>query len=189
MRIRLRERYTPEQLAAVYPAPRRYDRESGGAAMNDCQADHFLRVQATIALAAWMHDGGPVADLSCGDGQIARALTATPILGDLAAGYAIQGSIEETIHQLGPVELFICSETLEHLDNPDAVLVEIRKRARKLIVSTPYGEDTPVNPEHYWGWDKDGVGEMLAAAGFTPTAYMSLAVLRYPVFYQLWGLT
>lgn len=187
MRVRLRERYTDAQLAAVYPTLRRYGREGAGATMDDRQSDHLLRIQMTIVVAEWMYEGGRVADLACGDGQIARALCDDPILGDLVGDYPLRGPIEETLGQVDRVELFVCSETLEHLDDPDAVLRAVRGRAEKLVVSTPIGETGSGNLEHYWGWDLEDVRAMLVDAGWAPVVFAECAVSDRGYRYQIWG--
>ena len=107
------------------------------------------------------------------------------ILGDFAPGYELTGMIEETVHRVAHVNLFICCETIEHLDDPDAVLKQIRDRADALVLSTPIGETTPENPEHYWGWDQDGVRELLAGAGWEPVIQRD--VLHPLARFQLWG--
>jgi hypothetical protein len=58
---------------------------------------------------------------------------------------------------------FICSETIEHLDNPEATLLKIkRKKTRSLIVDNSLGSIiNDGNPQHYWGWDRIGVRELL----------------------------
>jgi hypothetical protein len=194
VRVRFRERYTDEQLAAIYARPwsheERYpDCYAEGTQRDAFGSDHLLRLSMTSALASWMYDGGRVADLSCGDAAVARALTADPILGDFAPGYPICGPIEQTILDLEPVDLFICTETLEHLDDPDSLLAEIRKRTRLLVLSTPFGETTDAQVEHYWGWDDQGVGDMLATAGFTTLSYARIREPRLNADYQLWGVT
>src|SRR5213076_938668 len=140
MRMRLRPAYSEAELAELYPVPHDHTR----------WPDHLLRVAETIKLARELvPEPLVVADLSCGDAAIARALDAEiTILGDLAPGYEITGPIERTILPVPSADLFICSETVEHLDDPDTVLKHIRKRCRALVLSTPLAEFTPVNPEH-----------------------------------------
>jgi hypothetical protein len=192
VRVRLRPAYTEAELARIYAQPHSH---AGW-------PDHVLRVARTIELAEDMGEqfGHPyaVADLSCGDAAIARAVTLAHdmepprvILGDYAPGYELTGLIEQTIHRIPVVDLFICSETIEHLDDPDTVLKLIRGKASHLVLSTPLGETRPDNPEHYWGWDQDGVREMLKAANWTP-AYER--IVHYSgngqwqaATYQLWG--
>lgn len=179
-RTRLRPAYTTEQLAEVYRTPHDHTR----------WADHHLRVDVTIEVARWMcrqHGLQTVSDLSCGDAAIANALTETAVLGDYAPGYTYQGPIERTIDEIPPVDLFICSETIEHLDDPDMVLRKIRAKARCLVLSTPEGETGDSNPEHYWGWTSPDVEEMLRAAGFTPVVHNVLGLRETVYDYQIWG--
>jgi hypothetical protein len=186
MRIRLRPAYSPAELAALYPVPHRHDG----------WPDHRARVGETARLGRELMNlsGHPsvIADLSCGDAVIPRDLigySTEPakrvILGDLAPGYELHGPIEQTLDCLSGVGLFVCCETIEHLDDPDAVLRKIRSKAATLLVSTPLGEITPHNPEHYWGWDAAGVGTMLTAAGWAPLLYRE--VIYAPAAYQIWG--
>lgn len=176
MRIRLRPAYTLEQLRGIYPQPHDHTR----------WPDHLIRVDRTIELARKMGVPGVVADLSCGDAAIGRALAPeTLILGDFAPGYPITGPVEDTIELLPHVGMYICSETVEHLDDPDMVLTQIRSKSDSLVLSTPLAEFLPVNPEHYWGWDTDGVGDMLRGAGWEPV--MQEDVLTPWASYQLWG--
>jgi 2-polyprenyl-3-methyl-5-hydroxy-6-metoxy-1,4-benzoquinol methylase len=151
-------------------------------------ADHVGRVDATIALAREMGPMASVADLSCGNGAIANSLDAEEVtLGDFAPGYDICGPIEQTIHQLQSVDLFICSETIEHLDDPDAVLAAIRSKCKHLVLSTPLtrSDQVDLNTEHYWAFDKEDIEVMLSAAGFTPTHYAEFDGGYY--LWQIWG--
>lgn len=183
MRRRLRDLPDRAELDRLYAAPHDHTR----------WGDHKIRVDVTVALAR--HFVGPhaiVADLSCGDAAIAKRLPCGRlILGDYAPGYELTGPIEQTILTLHDLQadLFICSETLEHLDDPDSVLVELRKRARALVVSTPDGELDDSNPEHLWAWDAEAVEQMLEAAGWRPQVHLNLdpqrAGFRYQ--YQIWG--
>jgi hypothetical protein len=185
MRVRLRPAYSPEELAVLYPEPHDHTR----------WADHLARVEETIKVALELYQtaGGIVADLSCGDAATPRAVAsergAELILGDFAPGYEITGPIEQTISLVAHADLFTCCETVEHLDDPDAVLKLIRDRAARLVLSTPLGETTPANPEHYWGWDEKGAGDMLAAAGWHPVIYRDLQCPAQGVAYQIWGCT
>lgn len=187
MRVRLRSAPNEMEMLLLYPRPHVHTR----------WADHIIRVDETILMAAAMlPQGGTVADLSCGDAAIARSLAvshgARLILGDFAAGYEHQGRIEDTIQRIAPesVDLWILSETLEHLDDPEAVLWEIRRRAKALVLSTPLGETDRSNREHVWGWDCEEVGRMLEATGWTPGLHK---VLEHPAggiySFQLWGCT
>lgn len=186
-RRRLRPKYTDEQLRHIYPFPHDSNRWK----------DHEVRVRQTIALgkeATMPVKNGVVVDLSCGNGLIAKGLAdhfnAIPILGDYAyrLGY-IHGPIEKTIVQLSQgIDLYVCSETIEHLDEPDNTLRLIRDRSKQLLLSTPIGENDTDNPEHYWGWDQEAVQQMLEGAGWTPVMRNDLSFFSplYPYNYQIW---
>jgi hypothetical protein len=185
MRTRLRDMPSQHELSQLYATPHRHDR----------WADHRVRVDTTIALARHMIEPGDVvADLSCGDAAIANALAeshqAKLFLGDYAPGYELTGPIEQTINQLDTgVDLFICSETIEHLADPEAVLKAIRGKTSKLILSTPEGETRDIgNPEHVWGWDAEAVELMLTRAGFTPLMFnlLDLRPAGFVYAYQIW---
>lgn len=190
-RIRLRPRYSDEELKRIYATPHDHTK----------WADHHLRVEMTISLASWtarQFSCTSIADLSCGDGTIVKCLAPTlpsssvraPFssvhLGDFAPGYQYTGPIEKTIHQVPNVDMFICSETVEHLDDPDTVLWEIGQVAETLIVSTPIGETTDVrNPEHYWGWDVDDVTAMLENAGWDRVNLTTIHLPGWTYDYQI----
>jgi hypothetical protein len=167
-RVRLRPRYSDEELSRIYATPHSHSR----------WADHLLRVQVTASLAQWVadqHGCTSAADLSCGDGTILESLEGvSKTFGDYAPGYLHRGPIEETLEEIGGVDLFICSETIEHLDDPDTVLRRIHGRAHHLIVSTPINEADDGNPEHYWGWGVDDVKGLLLAAGWEPHTTIEL---------------
>lgn len=180
-RERLRPAHSDGDLAALYTHPynhRRWD-------------DHVRRVGATIDFALSMLDGhvpAVAADLSCGDGVILDAIPAgRRIYGDLVSTHHLDvvGPIETTIRTIGPVDLLVHTETLEHLDDPDSILAAICETAHMLLLSTPvnaWNDDS--NVEHYWAWDSDAVNEMIMAAGFKIVKYVEL-----PLWYQfgVWG--
>lgn len=170
MRRQLRPFHTPAELAAVYDKP--YDHTRWPA--------HVERVTHTAAVLDTHADATSartVADMSCGDGAVLAQSThpwETVHSGDLTT----TGPLELTIPALPAVDMYVCSETLEHVEDPDLVLRLIRARASHLVLTTPHGETTDDNPEHYWGWDARGLLKMLHAAGwrncdghlFTPTS-------------------
>jgi hypothetical protein len=162
MRKQLRPFYTPEQLARVYNHTYNHT----------LWPDHRERVSKTTELLdafALATNARSVADLSCGDGAIVgKSLWPweTKILGD----YTSTGPIEEAITEIQHVDMFVLSETLEHVEDPDNLLAAIRVVSDHLLLTTPHGEDTDENPEHYWGWDTEAIGDMLREAGWTPIA-------------------
>lgn len=182
---RLRPAYSSAELRKVYP--HQYDHTQW--------TDHVQRVQHTVSFITehWAPaDVNVVADLSCGDGAIAAALDArVRHLGDLVDGAHCEyvGPIEHTVALIPPVDLFILSETLEHVDDPLALLKSIRACARTIFISTPLGEVDDGNPEHYWGWDADGVVSLLAQAAWTPFAFDLFTPEVEDVYYvfQMWG--
>ena len=179
-RVRLRPAYSQAELAEIYAYPW---------AFPGAMQDHRLRINTTIAVGRWFGQLDSVADLSCGDGEIALGLgAACHYLGDFAHGYPFQGPIEETIQQVPDADLFVCSETLEHVDDPDAVLRAIRPKCRYLLASTPIGEWNPEhNPEHYWGWTLEAFGMMLEEADFRKVVLVTLwTPPPYLYDYQIW---
>jgi len=164
-RVRLRPKHSDEDLKRIYAKPHDHMQF----------ADHHLRVDVTTDIARWMmmrYNCRSIADLSAGNAAIVNNLVptlpnVTTYLGDFAPGYDYVGPIEENIHAVPNVDMFICSETLEHLDDPDTILYEISQVAEVLIVSTPIGEEAGSgNIEHYWGWDTTDVVNMLDNAGW-----------------------
>ncbi len=193
MRVeRLRPLPSPERLAELYAVPHDHRLYGRG---------HGERVEATIALA----EGNlpeierlSVADLSCGNGAIALALATNDDvhLGDVAAlpaelpGTKYRGPIEETIHLIPDVDVgvFVCSETIEHLDDPGKVLALARSKADNLVLSTPLECWDDDNPEHLWAWDREGVEGLLKRTGWLPWAFVSVDSRTYgePYLYGIW---
>lgn len=188
MRTRLREAYSPDGLAELYREP--YDCFERG-------ADHIERVMVTAGLAAGaMARFGlsSAADLSAGTGAV--LLNAAKLSGrdvhlyqsDLVEHQDLDdhGPIEQTLDRCPEVDLFVCSETLEHLDDPDAVLLRIAQKARYLVLSTPDGERDTVNPEHYWGWGSEDVRAMLHGSGFRPLSLLKFTPTPLYYTFQIW---
>lgn len=184
MRVRLRPMPTADELARLYAVPHDHTR----------WVDHLFRVDITTAMAnLLLPPDGTLADLSCGNAAIARRLQdarrAKITLGDFAPGYEHTGPIEQTIDLIDPVDLFISSETIEHLDDPDTVLAKIRRKTDRLILSTPDGETNDQNPEHVWGWDAEAVEQMLRDAGFHPDIHTTVDTRPWGGVYsfQIWA--
>ncbi len=169
MRERLRPALTGEALAEMYAVP--HDHHRWG--------DHEIRVNATILAGLKLCGDGvaSAADLSCGNGSILEAMPAeTKYFGDFAAGYPVTGPMEMTVGQIPNVDLFICCETLEHVDDPDLVLKLLRAKTDMLLLSTPVGAWGDGNVEHLWAWDREEIEAMLDAAGFTVREYAEVPV-------------
>jgi len=181
---RLRPKWSEEELKVIYAKP--HDHVRFG-------RDHLLRVEVTQQIVNDMvrlTNAESAADLSSGNGTL---LTNTPVrtkyFGDFAPGYEFTGAIEQTIHQIPNVDLFILSETLEHVDNPVEVLSLIRQKSKALVLSTPVGCFHDSNPEHYWAYDREGVQDLLREAGWTPNVYNALdtTVFNNPYVFGMWG--
>lgn len=182
---RLRPKWSDEQLREIYAKP--HDHRIYG-------RGHGERVEKTIEMGLLLSFAsgqfGSIesgADLSCGNGAILNAL---PIqdrrFGDFAPGYEYQGPIEWTVTQIPHVDLFICSETIEHLDDPRGVLALIP--ARYLLLSTPLEAWGDTNAEHYWAWDRAHVEDLMRWGGWSPLAFDNVDSREYgePYNYGIW---
>jgi len=213
MRVRLRPVHA--DTAAFYS-----ERYPGGY-HHDRWPDHVERVAATVDFARGLLTDGlvnSVADLSCGDGAVARGIVETPgarihrvVLGDVNIPKELivssldrngswpesivfwEGTLDQTMASLEdrPVDLFVSSETLEHLDDPDAYLRAAREKSRYLLLTTPDGEqpsaDGGGNVEHYWGWDAEAVSSMLHEAGWRVTDHRIFTPVSADVYrFQMW---
>lgn len=192
MRQRLRDGYTRTALDELYKDQHQHSN----------YPDHLDRVAQTIAFAveAIEQDVADqpyiyyIGDLSCGDAAIPQGIwqhhqeKIKLYLGDLTPGWPLTGTIGETLPQLPhAVNLYVCCETLEHVDNPDAMLREIRFHAGSLLMSTPVDNFDDDNDQHIWAWSKQAVEEMLTSSGWQPVGYR--AVNKRPEgFPYNWGI-
>lgn len=176
---RLRNKNTEEELRRIYQRPHEHSN----------WPDHVIRVNKTIEIAKSLSGISSAADLSAGDAKIITSIGVINMyIGDYAGGYPISGSIDDTIGLIPKVDLFICCETLEHLDNPLQTLKKIREKTTYLLISTPHARFDDQNMEHYWAWDEDGLGELLAESGFSTTLHREVLKLQdeYYYDYQIW---
>lgn len=161
--------------------------------------DHKLRVTATIDLINWFKQSqlktthfDSVADLSAGDGSIINSVNArNKYLGNFGDGYEYSGDILKTIEQIPSVDLFINTETLEHLPTPQEVLNKIRTKTKYLCLSTPLDEKGTIWGHaigHLWVWGKEDILKMLKKAGFEPIVYQEIHFFdpSLTLNYQLW---
>jgi hypothetical protein len=204
MRVRLREA-RPEGEAAFYA------RTYPDGYKHDRWPDHIERVKASADLIDRYRGAiRSAADLSCGDGALLNMISRyldNAVFGDLNgapvsalvscgamdAEDVPPGPLPDTlVHLPAPVDLFVLSETIEHVDDPDALLRAIAQNARYLFLSTPLDEPASTgNAEHYWGWGQADVHEMLQANGWIPLEvqlFTPQSTLNYPDAYtfQLW---
>jgi hypothetical protein len=175
---RLRAKYPEKKLQLIYA--HQYDHTKW--------EDHITRIKETIRIGnivpSFIDGLKTVADLSAGDGAIINGINIDEkILGDYIDSYKYVGPIEKTIKQIPVVDMFIFSETLEHVDNPLEVLKAIRQKTKWLLLSTPENNWEDPNPEHYWAWDKDGVQDLLEQAGFEPVYFESIPIVYT---HQIW---
>lgn len=192
MRIeRLRPAHAPEKLAEIYAEPHDHRRYGHG---------HHVRVEETIKLAKRhlpAYHRRSVADLSCGNGEIARRICTNKRnlhLGDFAEIHpsapieAHTGPIEETIGDIPEVNVFVLSETLEHLDDPQKVLSLIRSKAQALVLTTPLECWLDSNQEHYWAWDRAGVEHLMKNAAWIPRHFATVDSRSWgePYLYGIW---
>jgi 2-polyprenyl-3-methyl-5-hydroxy-6-metoxy-1,4-benzoquinol methylase len=181
---KLREFYTAKELAEIYTTPHDHAIYGRG---------HGIRVNMTIQLAkdmAYQAEAKSVADLSCGNGAIAKALDVEEIiLGDYAEGYEYSGLLEVNLKKIENVDLYICSESIEHVEDPGLVLGSIRDKSQTLVLSTPIDAWYDNNDEHYWAWGKQDVEMLLKNAGWTPDVFVMLdtTVFGEPYIYGMWG--
>ena len=176
---RLRNKHSSKMLAELYPVP--HDHKGWG-------HGHHLRVEFSKTLAKWIFDWKDlksVGDLSCGNAAIAEATGAPKmILGDFASGYEYEGPLEITLAKTPPMDLYVCCETLEHLDDPSSVLSTIREKAQFLLLSTPINAWLDANKEHYWAWDAAGVENLLSESGWKVEMFASLNSTRLGETYE-----
>lgn len=178
---RIRPKWSDEELARIYAVPHNHHN----------WLDHEVRVGVTLGVARLYGRVESAADLSCGNGWLLDRIDAKwKHYGDFAPGYSLTGPIEQTIHQISAVELFILSETIEHVDDPELVLSLIRAKTDKLILSTPLDESlSSANEQHYWSWTADDMRELLTSAGFTVDIYNELQLNHYEYDFQIWACT
>lgn len=180
----LRGPHSPEYLAQMYAAPHNHHLFGRG---------HAERVAATIELANNLigemgYASG--ADLSCGNGYILQNLNVVQAYyGDMAPGYPITGPLESTLPNLPDVDIYVCSETLEHVADPLRVLKLIRQTANSLVMSTPIGCWDDSLDEHYWAWSQEGIETMQRLAGWSSWGFTNVDSTAYgePYNYGIWA--
>lgn len=144
---------------------------------------------ATIELGCSLKDVTSIADMSAGGARITPTIAAhhgvEPLLGDLGRiyNYPYQGTLDQTVPTLPDVDLYVCSETIEHLEDPDSDLALIREKCQRMLLTTPVWEEPPIVAHgHLWTWRQEDVEEMCAAVGFTPVEYVGVSLFGIWVF-------
>jgi hypothetical protein len=142
------------------------------------------RDDATVAMGKRFEGVHSIADLSAGGAKITALLAdyfgvAAPVLGDFwdGYGYPLSGPIIETVRRIDPVDLFVCTETIEHLYDPDEALRLVREKTRFLLLTTPILEEPHlVSHGHLWTWRQEDVEEMLGAAEFSVIEFEAVSI-------------
>lgn len=184
-RVQLRPVRTEAEEISFYE--RRYPRGY----RHEVWPDHIERVAASADLIRrYGNNIKTAADLSCGDAAILRGiddLLEQAYVGDLIGArgeYPMRphvrimkaGPLPESLKDFRsfpgnvlPVDLFVLSETLEHVPDPDGLLQELTGISRYLFLSTPLDEGPGSgNEEHYWGWGQGDIHHMLWESGWSP---------------------
>ena len=179
---KLRPFYPADQLQAMY----------GGVYDPNRWPEHTLRLQRTGEIVQELvnrHDLRSIADFSCGDGSIVHGLKmfhdASFLMTDVGKG---DPPIEDQVLTMPFTDLFICTETIEHLEAPWTVLEYAAMRARYVVLSTPLDEDPAIgNYEHYWSFTQWDVATLLHQSGFSEDQkFESLTRAGWTYEYQIW---
>lgn len=145
---------------------------------------HAERDDATIRVGKnLVPDPTTIVDLSAGGGKIATEIGkyfgVEPFLSDLSYkyGYAMHGPMEHVIEHIPDWDLWINTETVEHLEDPDTILRRGRDKAARMLLTTPTQEVVERQAEgHLWVWDREGVEEMLRATGWKPVSFEQVSL-------------
>lgn len=182
----LRPFHTPEYLSEMYAQPHNHHIFGRG---------HHIRVELTKVMALELANKVSAksgADLSCGNGDILRSLPLNNHhYGDFAPGYTYKGPLHETLKQIPNVDIYVCSETLEHVENPGKTLKDIKSKSRSLVLTTPVDKWDDSLAEHYWAWDREGIEELLTDAKWKVVTFVMFdsTVFGEPYKYGMWCCT
>lgn len=123
-----------------------------------------------------------VTDLGCGDGGLLQLLKdregvqawGYDFQPSNAAGWAERGVKAFALDVFGadrehviPGEIVVCTEVLEHLEDPHGTVEWIAESAEYLVASSPHTEtDLSHDACHAWAWDVPGYRELIRGGGF-----------------------
>lgn len=171
---------TPERLAQVY----------ANQYQHTYWPSHKDRVQVTVEIAQRLIDAEgikTIADFSAGDRAVVQALRRydEAHLADITDdGVDI---VERLRKETRTFDLFICTETIEHVEQPWTLLEEIAPRTRWLLLSTPLDEDPNENNwEHYWSFEAVDIDDLLVQSGFPHGVLTTYRPDTGPYTYQIW---
>lgn len=133
-----------------------------------------------------------VVDLGCGDGGLLQLLQSSRCgAGVIARGYDFQPSNaagwgergvraeslnfidnwSEVLH----ADVYVCTEVLEHLEDPHHLLRRVRARNAALVCSSPHDEhEGSIDASHNWAWDFPGYRALVDDADFDTVHHMTV---------------
>jgi 2-polyprenyl-3-methyl-5-hydroxy-6-metoxy-1,4-benzoquinol methylase len=96
-----------------------------------------------------------------------------------------------TLERLDQVDAIVLTEILEHIENPDDLLMLAHNKARWLVASSPIVREGVADHtmQHVWSFDMDGYREMLEGAGWKPKFWGTANCADHPYAdgFQVWG--
>lgn len=169
--------------------------------------DHVGRTLATAAAIAFTQPK-TVCDPAVGDGSILDAAYALhpfqrAYVSDLSEPNierihgktwpkqaAVKDITQAIVDLPEKVDTLVLTEILEHLEDPDSVVAQARRKADVLIASSPVEEPDGIsNPEHLWSFGRDGYQDMLREGGWIPFSYTEIGFpgdWRLYYTFQIW---
>ncbi len=197
MKTQLRPFWTDAELAEIYAKPydhtRWADHRDRMAWIMRTMREMWPRTDANYPIEL------AVADLSCGDAYVVRQLIEwgwvnTYELSDIVPNEhtTLSGPIEDVMSLLTrpsgqpSFDLLICTETVEHVRDPESLLAGLRRIGGRLLLTTPIDEAATSidNPEHYWSFTVEDMRGLLEDAGWKVEHFDRLSTFWYE--YQLW---
>jgi len=133
----------------------------------DSRQDEFRKLAFALreeSLANWLPAGAVVLDIGCGVGEwsrIAAKYATRVVCTDYDSGYITRNQVNcppnvtfilsDVTRGLpqGPFDVALLIHVIEHIENPLALLRDIRKIANKLIIEVPNFEASPLNYIRY----------------------------------------
>lgn len=151
---------------------------------------HVERIEHTVKIAQELIDKEGIkriADFSAGDRAVVNGLHGyeDAWLHDITDdGVDI---VERLRAETFTYDLFICTETIEHVEQPWTLLEEIAPRTRWLLLSTPLDEDPAKNNwEHYWTFEATDIDDLLTQSGFVGRLVEAHQPVGSPYTFQTW---
>jgi hypothetical protein len=152
--------------------------------------EHMKRIEATKAFIQRLVDDQGLktaADYSAGGTPLMASVANLELLE--TSDYSLSGrDIIDEVRRMEPVDLYVCTETIEHLECPWTLIEEVARKTRWLVLSTPLDEPWGSgNWEHYWGFTLDDVRTMLEQSGISPMRQQIVHGENWTYAYQLWA--